>query len=213
MIEGSRPQVLTDAQWEVLAPLIEACRPPHKTEHHDLRRTIEAIIWRGDHLARRSSGEAIIWRHDSGAKWRQIPAALGPWWMAAQTFSRWSRLGAWERLLELAQQRGGVEAGMGWRRCLQPSTAPASGRTTRPQARRKRGNLSRARRARGARSVARWLCEQGVRDRRCLRSRPRLRPGPRAGARAAAGAAAPDPPLLHPRLDRGRSRLCQPRLP
>jgi transposase len=96
MIDGSRPQVLTDAQWEVLAPLIEACRPPHKTEHHDLRRTIEAIIW----------------RHDSGAKWRQIPAALGPWWMAAQTFGRWSRLGAWERLLELAQRRGGVEAGM-----------------------------------------------------------------------------------------------------
>jgi len=96
MIDGSRPQVLTDAQWEALAPLIEACRPPHKTEHHDLRRTIEAIIW----------------RHDSGARWRQIPAALGPWWMAAQTFGRWSRLGAWERLLELAQQRGGIEAGM-----------------------------------------------------------------------------------------------------
>src|SRR3712207_6819932 len=55
-------RVLTDAQWEVLAPLIEACRPPYKTDHHDLRRTIEAIIW----------------RHDSGAKWRQIPAALGP---------------------------------------------------------------------------------------------------------------------------------------
>src|SRR5215218_8136278 len=96
MIEGSRPQLLTDAHWEVLAPLIEVCRPPRKTGHHDLRRTIEAIIW----------------RHDNGAKWRRIPAALGPWWMAAQTFSRWSRLGAWERLLELAQQRGGVEAGM-----------------------------------------------------------------------------------------------------
>ena len=96
MIEGSRPPVLTDAQWAALALLIEACRPPHKTEHHDLRRTIEAIIW----------------RHDSGAKWRQIPAALGPWWMAAQTFSRWSRLGAWERLLESAQRRGGVEVGM-----------------------------------------------------------------------------------------------------
>ena len=77
-------------------PLIEASRPPYKTDHHDLRRTIEAIIW----------------RHDSGAKWRQIPAELGPWWMAAQTFGRWSRLGAWERLLELAQRRGGVEAGM-----------------------------------------------------------------------------------------------------
>ena len=96
MTERDGQQVLTDEQWEVLAPLIAACRPPHKTEHHDLRRTIEAIIW----------------RHDNGAKWRQIPAELGPWWMAAQTFRRWARLGAWERLLELAQQRGGVEAGM-----------------------------------------------------------------------------------------------------
>ena len=25
--------VLTDAQWEALAPLIAQCRPPHKTEH------------------------------------------------------------------------------------------------------------------------------------------------------------------------------------
>src|SRR4028119_1786078 len=96
MADRDRLRVLTDAQWEVLAPLIEACRPPHKTDHHDLRRTIEAIIW----------------RHDNGAKWRQIPTELGPWWMAAQTFSRWSRLGAWERLLEAAQRRGGVEAGM-----------------------------------------------------------------------------------------------------
>jgi transposase len=102
MADRDRLKVLTDAQWEVLAPLIEACRPPHKTDHHDLRRTIEAIIW----------------RHDNGAKWRQIPAELGPWWMAAQTFSRWprlgawGRLGAWERLLEAAQRRGGVEAGM-----------------------------------------------------------------------------------------------------
>ena len=96
MADRNRLKVLTDAQWEVLAPLIEACRPPYKTDHHDLRRTIEAIIW----------------RHDNGAKWRQIPADLGPWWMAAQTFGRWSRQGTWERLLELAQQRGGVEAGM-----------------------------------------------------------------------------------------------------
>ncbi len=87
--------VLTDAQWAALEPLIEACRPRGKTRHHDLRRTIEAIIW----------------RHDNGAKWRSIPAELGPWWMAAQTFNRWSHLGVWERLLEVAQQ-GGVELGM-----------------------------------------------------------------------------------------------------
>jgi transposase len=96
MTDRDSPKVLTDEQWGVLAPLIAACRPPYKTDHHDLRRTIEAIIW----------------RHDNGAKWRQIPAELGPWWMAAQTFGRWARLGAWERLLEAAQRRGGIEAGM-----------------------------------------------------------------------------------------------------
>src|SRR3954451_14844870 len=148
--------VLTDVQWEVLAPLIEASRPPYKTDHHDLRRTIEAIIW----------------RHDNGAKWRQIPAELGLWWMAAQTFGRWSRLGAWERLLEAAQRHGGIEAGV-----AVLSTAPASEPTTGPQARQKRGNFSAARRARGARPFARRLRDQGLRDRRCLRSRHRLRPG------------------------------------
>ena len=95
MADRDRLRVLTDARWEVLAPLIEACRPPHKTDHHDLRRTIEAIIW----------------RHDSGAKWRQIPTELGPWWMAAQTFIHWSRLGVWERLLAMARDRG-IELGM-----------------------------------------------------------------------------------------------------
>jgi transposase len=87
---------LTDAQWDAPAPLIAQCRPPHKTEHTNLRRTIEAIIW----------------RHDNGAKWRSIPPHLGPWWMAAQTFIRWSHHGAWECLLELAQQRNGIKPEM-----------------------------------------------------------------------------------------------------
>src|SRR3954471_14078446 len=96
MADRDRLVVLTEAQWAALETLIEACRPRGKTPHHDLRRTIEAIIR----------------RHDNGAEWRQIPPELGPWWMAAQTFGRWSRLGAWERLLEAAQRRGGIEAGM-----------------------------------------------------------------------------------------------------
>jgi transposase len=87
--------VLTDAQWTVLEPLIEACRPHHKTQHKNLRRTIEAIVW----------------RCQNGAKWRSLPAELGPWWMAAQCFIRWAKLGVWERLLLLAQEQG-IELGM-----------------------------------------------------------------------------------------------------
>src|SRR3954471_15528359 len=40
-----------------------------------------------------------------------IPAELGPWSRAAQTFIRWAPLGVWERLLLLAQERG-VQLGM-----------------------------------------------------------------------------------------------------
>src|SRR3712207_6480069 len=87
--------MLSDAQWAVLEPLIEACRPHAKVPPSNLRRTISAILW----------------RHENGAKWRSLPPDLGPWWMAAQTFIRWSRLGVWERLLALVQERG-VALGM-----------------------------------------------------------------------------------------------------
>jgi len=55
--------VLTDEQWAVLGPLVEACRPPAKVPPREWRRTISAILW----------------RHANGAKWRAIPADLGPW--------------------------------------------------------------------------------------------------------------------------------------
>ena len=91
--------MLSDAHWMSLEPLVEACRPKGKTQPKDLRRTISAIVW----------------RHENGAKWRAIPAELGPWSRAAQTFIRWAHLGVWERLLllaqELAQERG-VHLGM-----------------------------------------------------------------------------------------------------
>ena len=67
--------MLTDAQWARLDPLIETCRPKGKTPPQDLRRTLSAIIW----------------RHGTGAKWRAIPADLGPWSRAAQTFIGWAR--------------------------------------------------------------------------------------------------------------------------
>ena len=87
--------MLTDAQWAGLGPRVEQCRPHAKVPPSHLRRTISAILW----------------RHANGAKWRSLPAELGPWWMAAQTFIRWSRLGVWERLLTLVQERG-VHLGM-----------------------------------------------------------------------------------------------------
>jgi len=87
--------MLTDTQWAMLEPLVEQCRPKGKTPPQDLRRTLEAIVW----------------RPENGAKWRSVPVELGPWWRAAQIFIRWARLGVWERLLHLVQNHG-IQLGM-----------------------------------------------------------------------------------------------------
>src|SRR3982750_2851730 len=117
--------VLTDERWAALAPLLEACRPKGKTPPRDLRRTVEAIVG----------------RHANGAKWRAVPAELGPWWRAAQLFIRWAGLGVGPRLLEAAQARG-VELGMAFldgtsvRAHPKAAGAPKTGATSRERDRR-----------------------------------------------------------------------------
>jgi len=55
--------MLPEAQWAMLEPLVEHCRLKAKTPPQDLRRTLEAILW----------------RHENGAKWRSVPTELGRW--------------------------------------------------------------------------------------------------------------------------------------
>ena len=88
--------MLTDAQWAELEPLVEAL---------PAARQGAAVQPAADDRARSSGGTR------TGPSGARVPAELGPWWMAAQTFIRWSRLGVWERLLVLAQERG-VQLGM-----------------------------------------------------------------------------------------------------
>jgi transposase len=95
MTDNTCVQIFTDEAWALWEPLIEAVRPNGKTPPKELRRTVSAIFW----------------RHQNGAKWRSIPAELGPWWRAAQLFIRWAKHGVWGRLLDLVQQRG-VALGM-----------------------------------------------------------------------------------------------------
>jgi transposase len=52
----------TDAQWAMLEPLVERCRPKGNTAPQDLRRTMAAILG----------------LHENGAKWRAVPAELEP---------------------------------------------------------------------------------------------------------------------------------------
>jgi transposase len=90
MAEGNGCEVFPDAGWAIREPLLEEVRPHGKTPPKDLRRPLSAVFW----------------RHQNRAKWRRIPAELGPGWLAAPVFLRWAKPGVWERLLGWVPQRG-----------------------------------------------------------------------------------------------------------
>ena len=120
---------LSDEQWSLLAPMVEACRPSRRTDHHDLRRTVEAILWR----CRR------------GITWRSLPPRFGPWWMAAQTCIRWRRLGVWERLAGMERPPdGSLDEVLALLATLAPPRRPQGERPGLPSSRPGRATLATA---------------------------------------------------------------------
>lgn len=88
-------EILSDEDWGRLKAALDVARSGTGRPFPDLRRTVEAVIW----------------RQRNGAKWRAVPAELGPWWKAAQLHIRWSRLGVWERAFEALRAAGRPELG------------------------------------------------------------------------------------------------------
>lgn len=82
--------VLSDVQWAELKAVLDTVRSGEGRRFADERRTIEAVIWRAR----------------NGARWRAVPAELGPWWRAAQLHIRWSQKGTWARLFAALRQAG-----------------------------------------------------------------------------------------------------------
>jgi transposase len=82
--------VLSDQQWCDLKPVLAEVRSGEGRRFENERRTVEAVIW----------------RMRNGARWRAIPAELGPWWRAAQLHIRWSRKGTWTKLFEALRRQG-----------------------------------------------------------------------------------------------------------
>lgn len=86
---------LTDAEWEVLRPLL----PPHKRMGRppsDDRLMLEGILW----------------RTRTGAPWRDLPARFGPWQTVYTRFNEWSRHGVWQHIVTALRSqlraRGGL---------------------------------------------------------------------------------------------------------
>ena len=74
---------VTDAEWRMIDPLL-----PDRGE-------------RGPAIAeKRRTVNGILWVLRTGAPWRDLPARYGKWNSVFVRFSRWSKLGVWDAVLE-----------------------------------------------------------------------------------------------------------------
>jgi transposase len=80
---------LTDAAWARVVPLLPANARRGKR-------------WR-DH--RRVLG-GILWVMPTGAPWREVPEAFGPWQTVHSRYRRWRRDGTWARVVRCLQASG-----------------------------------------------------------------------------------------------------------
>ncbi|UPL51070.1 IS5 family transposase [Hymenobacter sublimis] len=85
-------QMLTDAQWRRLAPLLPGRAGTSGGRGRDNRQFVEAVLW----LAR------------NGARWRALPAARGNWHTTYTRFQRWARSGVWQRVFEAVQDEAAL---------------------------------------------------------------------------------------------------------
>ena len=102
-------EVLTDAQWARLVPLL----PTNDGK--------EGKPW-GDH--RRVMG-GILWKLRTGAPWRDVPARYDPYQTCADRLYRWRRDGTWDRLLQALQGRADAADELDWDACLDASVVRA----------------------------------------------------------------------------------------
>lgn len=76
--------VLSDAQWERIAPLLPGKPGDPGRSGEDNRRFVEAILW----IAR------------TGAPWRDLHDGFGHWNSIFRRFRRWARKGVFESLFK-----------------------------------------------------------------------------------------------------------------
>ena len=84
MATRSRRTMLSDAQWERVAPLCAGKEGDRGRTGEDNRRFMEGVLW----IAR------------TGAPWRDLPPRFGKWNTVFRRFRRWSEKGVFQRIFE-----------------------------------------------------------------------------------------------------------------
>jgi transposase len=93
-----RNEVLNDAMWERLEPLlppVQGARGRPATPH-------------------RPAVEGAIYRYRTGCAWRDVPREFGPWQTVWKRHAKFSRDGTWDRVLAALQAQAQADGELDW---------------------------------------------------------------------------------------------------
>ena len=85
--------VLTNAQWQRIAPLLPGKKGDPGRSGDDNRRSLEGILW----IVR------------TGAPWRDLPDVFGNWFTVWKRFRRWALKGVFEKVFKVLSGQPDME--------------------------------------------------------------------------------------------------------
>jgi putative transposase len=109
MSRRAYPSDLTDAQWQLIQPLLPAAKPGGRPRKHDLR----AIV------------NALFYLNREGCTWRALPHDFPPWRTVYDYFAAWRADGTWEAVNGALRRKLRVKEG----RPHTPTTASLDSQT------------------------------------------------------------------------------------